>query len=80
MRKDGDAAVPKPELEPSTFRLRAGCLASTWTALIGPALLTWAGASGQTEPDGGSRIVWMFIWMIKRLPMKIGWHVPGASW
>jgi hypothetical protein len=24
MSKDGDAAVPKPELEPSTFRLRVG--------------------------------------------------------
>src|SRR5215218_1435136 len=65
-------AVLEPEegFEPSTFRLRVGCSASTWMAPDGSSLLTWAASSVQTAPDGYRRIVWMIKWMIKAHPTK----------
>jgi hypothetical protein len=52
----------------STFRLRDGCSASTWTAPDGSRLLTLDGPSVQTAPDGSRLIVWMIIGMIKAHP------------
>ena len=57
-------------LQPATFRLRAGCSASIWSAPDGSSLLTWAASSVQTAPDGYRPIVWMIKWMIKAHPTK----------
>jgi hypothetical protein len=51
---------------PSTFRLRAGCSASTWMAPDRSGLLTLDAPSVQTAPDGSRRIVWMIKRMIKQ--------------
>src|SRR5215207_4494953 len=40
----------------STFRLRDGCSASTWTAPDGSSLLTLDAPSVQTAPEGSRRI------------------------
>jgi hypothetical protein len=57
----------EPELgfEPRTFRLRDESFASDWTAMVGSSLLTWGAASIWSDPEGGSRIVWMIKRMIK---------------
>src|SRR5215207_1433991 len=47
---------PKEGFEPSTFRVRDGCSASTWTAPDGSSLLTSDGPSVQMAPDGSRRI------------------------
>src|SRR5918992_1998606 len=61
---------PEVGFEPTTFRLRDGCSASTWTAPDGSSLLTLDGPSVQTAPDGSRRIVWMIIGMIKAHPRE----------
>jgi hypothetical protein len=63
---------PKEGFEPSTFRVRDGCSASTWTAPDGSRLLTLDAASVQGAPDGSRRIVWMIIGMIKGHRQEIG--------
>ena len=75
---------PEVGFEPTTFRLRAGCSASTWTAPDGSGLLTLAASSVQTAPEGSRRIVWMIIGMLKahasrnRMPRKrLGKAVAG---
>jgi hypothetical protein len=64
------SACSRDFIEPTTFRLRDGCSASTWTAPDGSSLLTLPGSSVQTAPDGSRRIVWMIKWMIKAHPTK----------
>jgi hypothetical protein len=61
---------PKVGFEPTTFRLRVGCSASTWMASEGSSLLTLDALSVQTAPDGSRRIVWMIKRMIKGHPTK----------
>jgi hypothetical protein len=52
--------------EPTTFRLRARCSASNWTALVGSCLLTSGSASVWSSPDAGVHLDRMIIGMIKR--------------
>jgi hypothetical protein len=61
---------PEVGFEPTTFRLRVGCSASTWSAPDGSSLLTLDGPSVQTAPDGSRPIVWMIIGMIKAHPTE----------
>jgi hypothetical protein len=56
---------PEVGFEPTTFRLRDGCSASTWMAPDGSSLLTLDASSVQTAPDGYRTIVWMIKQMIK---------------
>src|SRR5215218_1645140 len=58
--------MPQEGVEPSTFRLRDGCSASTWTAPDGSSLLTLDASLVQTGPDGSRPIVWMINRMIKQ--------------
>jgi hypothetical protein len=53
----------------TTYQLRDGCSASTWSAPDGSGLLTLDALSVQTAPDGSRPIVWMIIGMIKAHPM-----------
>src|SRR5215218_6948960 len=61
---------PEVGFEPTTFRLRDGCSASTWTAPDGSGLLTLDASSVQTAPDGSRPIVWMIIGIIKAHPTE----------
>jgi hypothetical protein len=56
--------------QPTIFRLRVGCSASTWTAPDGSSLLTLHRPSVQTALEGSRRIVWMIIGMIKAHPTE----------
>jgi hypothetical protein len=46
---------PEVGFEPTTFRLRARCSASTWTDPDGSSLLTLDASSVQTAPDGSGK-------------------------
>jgi hypothetical protein len=61
---------PEVGFQPTTFRLRVGCSALTWTAPDGSSLLRLDAPSVQMAPEGSRRIVWMIIGMIKAHPTK----------
>jgi hypothetical protein len=61
---------PEVGFEPTTFRLRARCSASAWTAPDGSSLLTLDASSIQMALDGYRPIVWMIKWMIKAHPTE----------
>jgi len=61
------AMEPEEGFEPSTFRLREGCSASTQKAPDGSSLLTLDDPSVQTAPYEYRPIVWMIKRMIKRM-------------
>jgi hypothetical protein len=59
-------------LAPTTFRVRAECSVSTWTAADGSGLLTLGASSVQMAPDGSRPIAWMIIGIIKAHLTQIG--------
>src|SRR4029453_5450604 len=67
-RSSRRASLPLNRL--ATFRLRAGCSASTWSAPDGSSLLTLDGPSVQTAPDRYRRIVWTIKRMINAHPTE----------
>ena len=68
--RPGGGVAPKAGFEPTTYRLRVGRFASTWTAPDGASLLMSDALSVQTAPDGSRPIVGMIIGMIKAHPTE----------